>query len=404
MTDDKDDTTVSIEIIFEPNHLTFTTSEPCDFKLNDLHEPLKISDKKIILKFKPHEYDAKEPNRPIIGENMFTGKGDEIFPIPGFKKQIDNCVVRYKNLLPVDLIISGLNPIKSKDTFEESGPIFTPFRRFYGIGLLTNKKKHAVQVLFVNPLIYSEQSSKKKYDDIDWTKMRKNVYKFLTQCNKFFGFDNKKKTDIILFVYLCPNKKTAGGRAGILGGVWIHYDPLYEYSVWSIRKRIIYHETYHQYNPGFGTIKKNEDLLWFNEGFCEYFYRFIRKPSHMKQSIIRKIKKYVGFFSESTNEYAGKYKHNLSKQQKIGEKEEKDQIQHQKKIRLMLYPYYQGFCYAHYLYIKTESDFVNKYKSIIVGFQQGGPRMDNTQVGEYFDKESFYKYIINNEKIPISSD
>lgn len=72
------------------------------------------------------------------------------------------------------------------------------------------------------------------------------------------------KTIYVINIFYC-NYDMADGM-GNWAGCWIYINPTSKKSMRLVTKKIIYHELYHNFNPGFGTLNSNNnDLMWFRE-------------------------------------------------------------------------------------------------------------------------------------------
>ena len=96
------------------------------------------------------------------------------------------------------------------------------------------------------------------------------------------------------------------------------------------------------------------------------FYNFIHivKNKYPLATLNATAKAFIELIQDqppkSISELIEKY-NNISKEHILDENDRIEQIQYQEKIRLMLYPYRQGFCYAYYLHhVKMGDDFINK--------------------------------------------
>jgi hypothetical protein len=378
---------VEINIIFDQNMITMRSNVKCEFRLNRFHRQIEISDNHIIVEFIYSPFDTKDLNKPIIYKNFFCGKGADLFPLPSFPNttypNYQKFKITYEQVDNLDRIIcSGIGGLTKLVT--EEGILALPFRRYYCRPQHTTEWKN---VIICHMDDRQDSNQYKILQSIDlFNSIVKKIANFIKNCNLFFDLDCGQTVYTVNI--LTKSGTRIGGGVGGLEGCWIYYDPDDIHAVRLIKKQIIYHELFHIWNPNFGVDSKSYEVMWFREGFCEYYYRIIRMKTgkRMKKTIERYKRLY-----RSHPCYGMK----LMRWVELTEHNPNDGGVNSN----MMYPYYQGFVYANYLHDLGDY-MVMRYKQLIKTFKQSNTvRMTNEQIGEYFDKESFERYIVNGESI-----
>lgn len=359
--------TLNLVIEFDGDKITLTCDKKvtwiCPKNLTIITE----TDSFIIVKLeKTKGFDL---NNAIVQENFYCGKGTQILPAP----QMNNILeIRTTYRVMKSMIISGIGLLDNDSSYTIVERLPNPYRRFY---YLTNN-----YTKYGNIYIVYAPSTEKRFDD-----QIVKIDNFINKCNNLFGItDNKIYTVNMIETHL----DMAGGYADIYCGTFIYYNRNSEKSMKLVKKSVIYHELFHNFNPGFGLKNRSYEIMWFREGFCDYFYRYILyNNDEDKFNRDREIFRH----NYITNPYI-----NLSNEAIVAKIEENFNNNAARNMQ-----YYQGFVYADYLRKTKGTVFIDKYIRLINAFLVGNKKYDNDEIGKYFDESTFEKYIIEGHTIPI---
>jgi len=265
-----------------------------------------------------------------------------------------------------NLFISGIGQITSTNTYNET--FVSLLRKFFVLS--TNFVQHK-NIIFTY------------YDEIHFFKpdvLSKYINETYQKYLKFF--DIKDKT--IFLVNYIDSKIRSGlnyGGDGLNYGVnfIVSADKLNEDDK---KNLLIYisHEVYHHFNASSKGKTK-----WFNEGFTEFFCRFLilTKPLFIKE----------------INKFVSKYYLNINKNMKL---DDFNNTIYRKNPLVKSLPYTKGFMYCLYLYQRYGDKFLEKYKKLCIkDYYKKDFTLTNDILKSTFDDDNFNKYIINGNTIEL---
>jgi hypothetical protein len=182
-------------------------------------------------------------------------------------------------------------------------------------------------------------------------------------------------------------------RAGgfkVPNGIFLYLDVNNKKSIDLAYNHVIYHELYHNYNPNYGIQESGFEAMWFREGFCDWFYRFILykyNSDEFKKDMEDKISKYENnkYKNITNKEFNEKYKNSNTNTD----------------LELLEHPYNKGFVYCEYLYRRFNKIFIKKYIELIKTILNN-EKYNSDKIGIYFDKASYEKYVVNGETISLN--
>jgi hypothetical protein len=344
---------MSIFYIYDGLQVTVKCSESNGLSTNKNVKVIKLDNNEITIKLLPKD---DHMFCHTVSDDYYVVKGKDFLPIP--KTTLNSFEVTYSSKQPI--IISGLGLVEGD--IKKTENIAIAFRRSY---CYTNNWYISDGIT----VTYKPNKSKTLQDKIS------KIYKYLTDCYNFFEIKREDKYVINMHEI---EENSVGGNGDIYKGVYIYYGFIEDKKNYSmLSNHVIYHEIFHNFNPGFGLNRKGSECMWFSEGFTEYFYRYILyEPNKFK----RTCKIYFDFYNVNPHK-------NL--------RNENIEFDNDENMRML--PYSRGFIYADYLKEKQGKIFIDKYKDLIKKMYTGQIKFNNDQIGNIFDYGSFKKYIINGQ-------
>jgi len=332
---------------------------------SDIHNVLKVTDNSIEVSF--NNLLSTFRNIPLsIDDDCYCGKGEFLLPLPLIDNPPKTLNVTINTTNPI--IISGIGVVY--DTITSEDQFNKIFRRCY---FMTNNFIQYENIYFVY-----QPNHKQILQD-----MIKQFYDFFMNCNKFFDIVNKK---VYTLNIVTSNELTTGGFGNISNGCFIYTNPNDNYTINLTKNKVIYHESFHHFNPGFGLTAKSYEGMWFREGFCEFFYAYILYGL--------KSKEFKNFVDDHRKAYkSNKYK-NLTNQDLVNKLEHNFNDDELRNL-----PYSRGCMFAEWLY-ENNPNFLNIYKKIIVDINNGR-KFTEEEIGKLLDSKHYNDFIVNGNIIPI---
>lgn len=361
-------------IRFDKKHIMITVNFETEWNINNkIHNIVRMTDREIQVQLK-NNFDVIKDTYYVDERNVnqcFFGKGSVIFPLPKVKNPPSLVKIHYVTSVPI--LISSIGYVKDSDSLIIEDTFSSIFRRSY---FQTDNFINYKNIYLAYPPLQEQILSD----------MAKNLHVFIKKCYKFFQIEKDFKYLISIFE---TDKLSLGGFADIYKGCLLYTNTKDNFildgsgqkhkMIDFLRERTAYHELFHQFNPGFGVIKVDNEGMWFREGFCEYFSNYILNDEIMPSDILKS--------------YLEAYQHNKYKNLTKHEMVELLKIEFNTNYELREMPYQKGFCYANWL-IKNIPGFIDKYKEVIRNISNGIIYTEQ-QIGEILDKESYIKFIIN---------
>lgn len=371
-----------------------------DFKLLDNNLTIKIMANKDIKYFLGEQWCTENINDKIIirqTKNMIEYNISK--DIPEFKDDKLYCYPMVRQNYACFTGIIGLYLPKVVDDFTQFNVTFkTNFPLFVsGLGHIKQSKTVKTNIYYLKKqlFVFTKDHITKgaviltyhpnAYFFVDKTDIIMYVSKFIDKCYEFFGLKRDVEFLINYNGFLTKDKTNIGfGGNGNYAGFNYLVNENKKTKELSHKITIyLMHELFHHFNKG-----SNYKANWFGEGFTEFFcrYLFLNKKEFIKEC----------------NTFLEKYWLNPYRNSKI-DIMTRENFWTNKFVEKL--PYVKGFIYCIYLLQKYGSEFIDRYKRIIVdSYNDNKMQITNDILKERLNDKNFDKYIIKGELIDIVGD